>query len=98
MSCCGKKRALARQAAKSRKPSKPTNNSTRQPEAERDTSIRFQYTGQSKLTVVGPNTRKHYRFDGPGAVTIVDPRDRNALAAVSVLRQVSKVTNVTKGF
>lgn len=98
MSCCGKKRAQARRAAKIRKTSQSTNKRTSQHEAKRDTLIYFQYIGKRKLTVVGPNTRKHYRFDSPGAVITVDPKDKHALAAVSALRQVRKVTHVTKEF
>ena len=52
----------------------------------------FQYLGKTGLTVIGPRTRKSYRFDHPGAVVAVDPRDMRSLATVSVLRRVSKPT------
>jgi hypothetical protein len=50
----------------------------------------FQYLGKTGLTVIGPRTRRRYRFDRPGAVVAVDRRDERALAAVSVLRQVAR--------
>lgn len=93
MSCCGKKRAQARQATQARKSSKPTINKSSEPESKHDTAIYFQYLGQRKLTVVGPNTGKHYRFDGPGSVIEVDPKDKGPLSAVTALRQVTKVRN-----
>jgi hypothetical protein len=63
---------------------------------ERDSPAYFQYLGKRGLTVMGPKTRKVYRFDSPGAVVAVDPKDRRALSAVSALRQVRKPTNVAK--
>jgi len=83
MACCGKKRAQARQNTQTRRVTEP---------AERDSPAYFQYVGKTRLKVVGPKTRKLYRFDSPGAVVAVDPRDRSALSAVSALRQVRKPT------
>ena len=60
------------------------------PQPEPASPSYFQYLGKTRLTLIGPNTGKGYRFDGPGAVVAVDPRDRRALASVSVLRQVRK--------
>jgi len=88
MSCCGKKRAQARQPTQVLKSSKPTSNKSSQPESKYDSEIYFQYIGKRKLTVVGPNTGKHYRFDGPGTVIVVDPRDKGPLSAVTALKQV----------
>jgi len=56
--------------------------------AERDSPAFFQYLGQTGLTLIGPRTGKRYRFDGPGAVVAVDPKDQRALAGVTLLRQV----------
>ncbi|MDX1546155.1 MAG: hypothetical protein R3247_04170, partial [Rhodothermales bacterium] len=50
----------------------------------------FQYLGHTGLTVRGPRSGWTYRFDGPGAIVAVDPRDRRALAAIARLRQVPR--------
>jgi hypothetical protein len=51
-------------------------------------TIKFQYTGKTGLTVIGPITGMQYRFDGPGAILPVDARDHRAVAAVPNLRRV----------
>lgn len=40
------------------------------------------------MTVVGPVSGHHYRFDYQGAVVPVDARDRRAVAAIRLLKQV----------
>ncbi|MCP5116738.1 MAG: hypothetical protein GY953_38415 [bacterium] len=55
----------------------------------RSASAYFQYLGTTGMTVRAPITGTAYRFDGPGAILAVDPRDRRALAAVPNLRQVA---------
>jgi hypothetical protein len=52
-------------------------------------AVYFEYVGRTTLTAVGPVSGKHYRFVGPGAQLIVDPRDKLSLAAVPNLRQVT---------
>jgi hypothetical protein len=49
----------------------------------------FEYVGRTALSVVGPATGKHYRFERPGARLEVDLRDRRAMAAVPNLRQLA---------
>ena len=51
-------------------------------------SVQFEYVGSTALTAIGPVSGKRYRFDHPGAVLTVDPRDRPGLAAVPKLRAV----------
>jgi hypothetical protein len=82
--CCGKQR---RQAAQ-----------TTQTHPESDSLVYFQYIGAKGLTVMGPTSHKHYRFDSPGAVVAIDSRDILALAHVPFLRQVRKETDVAQGF
>ena len=48
----------------------------------------FEYTGHTGLTATGPQTRRRYVFDRPGARVVVDGRDVNALRAIAVLRQI----------
>jgi hypothetical protein len=84
MSCCGKLRqpyngAGATHGAGGRAGAPPT---------DRAFVVQFEYTGATGLTVFGPVSGRRYRFDGPGAVVTVDPRDRPGLAAVPRLRQV----------
>ena len=51
-------------------------------------TLRFEYTGQTGLTVLSPITGKRYRFERAGARLDADPRDRALLASVPALRQV----------
>ena len=52
-------------------------------------TITFEYTGQTGLTVIGPVSGRRYRFDGPGAQVVVDPRDRPSLVTMPKLRQIT---------
>jgi hypothetical protein len=47
----------------------------------------FQYIGASGLTVLGPATKRVYRFARPGAILAVDSRDAPSLARVPQLRR-----------
>ena len=89
--CCGKKRAEEAQTTQLHPAPKPEEKITAQPQPESDPLVYFQYLGTKGLTVTAPTSGKRYRFDSPGAIVVVDPRDRGALAGVSVLRQVRKV-------
>jgi hypothetical protein len=44
--------------------------------------------GTTGLTVLGPVTRKRYRFEGHGSRVSVDPRDVPSMAAVPHLRRI----------
>jgi len=50
---------------------------------------RFEYTGQTALTVVSPITGKRYRFSKPGERLEVDPRDQPLLTFVPHLVRVA---------
>jgi hypothetical protein len=52
----------------------------------RPAPVTFVYTGATRLVAEGPVTRRHYRFDHPGAVVDVDGRDAPSFAAVPNLR------------
>jgi hypothetical protein len=59
------------------------------PRAHRFT-VDFEYLGTASLTAVGPVTGQRYRFDNRTArVVAVDVRDRDSLAGVPNLREVS---------
>ena len=49
-------------------------------------TARFQYTGRTGLTVIGPFSRRRYRFNRPDEVLEVDSRDAPSLAAVPHLK------------
>ena len=76
MGCCGDKRTRLYQASNV--------------PAETNTSVYFQYTGKTGMTVIGRETRRRYRFDRPGAVAAVDARDKTALVFVPNLRLVDE--------
>ena len=50
--------------------------------------IGFQYVGKTRLIVIGPVSGIQYRFRGPGARAMVDPRDQWSLDRVPTLSRV----------
>jgi hypothetical protein len=54
----------------------------------RESPIEFIYTGATALTVIGPVTRRCYRFDYTGARLPVNPRDAPGILAIPALRRV----------
>lgn len=89
MGCCGQRRRQHHNAA-SAGPRRARAAVTRPPRAAKRSSYTyFQYIGKTALTAVGPVSGRTYRFDRPGAVVAVDPRDRRSLAAVPSLTQVA---------
>jgi hypothetical protein len=82
MPCCGKARQhLAQVTATTPAEAAPARPAPR-------FSVVFEYTGQTAMTVVGSASGRRYRFAGPGARVVVDPRDRPGLARVPKLREV----------
>jgi hypothetical protein len=75
MSCCGKGRSQLK--------------ATVSPAVARPTTLVFEYIGRTRMSVIGPATRRSYRFDRPGARVLVDGRDRASLSTIPLLRQVS---------
>ncbi|MCU1334075.1 MAG: hypothetical protein JWM08_3067 [Candidatus Angelobacter sp.] len=75
MSCCGRSRVQAAFNA-NRMPAPPVG------------TVAFEYIGMTRLTVIGPVTRKRYEFAGLGARVHVDRSDSNSLAVVPTLRRV----------
>jgi hypothetical protein len=60
---------------------------TRQGQLSAPLAIGFEYVGTTGLTVVGPVTRKRYRFESHGSRVAIDPRDAPSMAAVPHLRR-----------
>lgn len=48
----------------------------------------FQYSGKTRLSVIGGVTRRLYQFDGPAACAIIDGRDVPSLLAIPNLRRI----------
>jgi hypothetical protein len=48
----------------------------------------FQYTGESRLTVIGAGTKTAYHFNGRGSRVVVNGRDVASLTAVPLLIRV----------
>lgn len=89
MACCGRNRQLlsAVPGASSGGTASYASKPGEAAEKKYYTVAYFEYTGKTKLTVIGPRTGKRYVFDKPGAVVMVDLKDRLSLTAVAGLRQ-----------
>jgi hypothetical protein len=74
MGCCGKSRVSFQMPAAIVSPPVGT--------------VAFEYSGTTRLTVIGPVTRVRYDFSAFGARLNVDRRDSNAIADVPSLRRV----------
>jgi endoglucanase Acf2 len=55
-------------------------------------TIRFEYTGKTALTVLGPLTWKAYRFEHPGAQVEVDLEEAALLEVVPHLIRLSSLS------
>jgi len=85
MPCCGKLLQQYRGAVNQANAPRPEPATSA---ADPQFVIRFEYIGQTGLTVIGPVSGRRYRFDRPSAQVAIDPRDRPGLASVPKLRQV----------
>jgi hypothetical protein len=48
----------------------------------------YEYTGSTSMTVTGSVSRTTYRFDGPGAMLQIDPRDLASMSGLPDLRRL----------
>jgi hypothetical protein len=88
MACCGQRRQQISRAIpiqRAHNLALRTNLSRPAPQTQ---GTAFQYFGKTGMTAVGPISGRYYRFNYPGAIVEVDPRDRPSLATVPNLRQV----------
>lgn len=60
---------------------------TSMPATLQKTNSVFEYTGKTALTVMGNITGRRYRFNRPGDLQSIDPRDAAGMMAVPVLRR-----------
>lgn len=90
MSCCGRQRELLSASAPSRAPHAagpaPVTSPAR-PAA--GGNALFEYVGRTALSVVGPVTGLHYRFDRPGSRLPVHPADGAAMTGIPSLRRLT---------
>jgi len=93
MSCCGKKRAqltaglsLGLPTGRALPPAPPAPGAA--PPARSAAPAVFEYDGPTRITALGPVTRRLYRFDRPHARVEVDARDALAVGAVPHLRRL----------
>jgi hypothetical protein len=82
--CCGRQRALARQAVTSAVSASPVGFDG----AESVSDLVFEYTGPGEAAIKGPVTGRIYRFARTGDRRRVDARDRPGLAATAWLRWI----------
>lgn len=90
MGCCGeaRRRAVRARPETSARRALPGINAARSEPLPRRALSYFEYVGRTGMTVIGPITGRHYRFDGRGAVVAVDRRDEPSLPAVPHLRRL----------
>lgn len=82
MSCCGEKRAQLLKTTEAGRVLQREKWTSSKHQPTGNTPVHFQYIGKKKLTVIGRETHRLYRFDRPGAVVALDKRDQHALEAV----------------
>jgi hypothetical protein len=93
MACCGEKRAELVSTPKISHAVPQRGEAVSDHQPEQDTLTYFQYVGKTRLTVIGRETRRLYRFDRPGAVAWVDKRDQRSMEKVPSLRLVRVTTS-----
>lgn len=79
---CGSKRSQLNQQGNVSSVQTKTPSTTQQ-----TTNSIFEYIGKTALTVVGNITGRTYRFNRPGDLQSIDPRDAAGMLAVPVLRR-----------
>jgi hypothetical protein len=84
MSCCGNKRSVFVQSTLNSPGQQIMNNVPKKMWPD----LRFQYIGETGLTIIGNVTGKQYRFNNKGEVQQVDYRDGTAMIHVPVLKKV----------
>ena len=87
MSCCGKQRQSFQTAPTDATRQDSRNNTPQLPSRTWRSTLDFEYTGQTAMTVIGPVSGQRYEFVKPGAVIAVDVRDRRFFAAIPNLKQ-----------
>lgn len=81
MSCCGNGRRVLSETPQ-------THSGTIRVDRAMYSAALFQYTGDSRLTVIGSGTRTAYQFNGRGSRVVVNGRDVASLSAVPLLTRI----------
>jgi hypothetical protein len=85
--CCGNRRANAVATLAHGIGQQPRGVPQARPERPQ---VRFEYTGQTSLAVIGNITGATYRFPAPGAIVPVDGRDAAAVSGVPNVRRTAR--------
>ncbi len=79
---CGNKRSSHQQEAKILSGAVSSERNNLHPN-----NIKFEYTGETGLSVTGSITGKRYRFNFTGDTQLIDYRDVNSMAGIRVLKK-----------
>jgi hypothetical protein len=91
MPCCGKGREQLRNQQSAQANAVPNSRqhaTTQLPRRTYFTTLRFEYLGDTPVTLESPNTGRRYRFEHRGDRLEIDLRDRPWLASQPNLRQL----------
>lgn len=93
MSCCGNKRVKLQEGAQTKHRLEENGIRSVRHQPTKETPIYFQYTGKTKLRVIGRVTHKLYKFDKPGAIVLIDKRDQRGLESILSITQVKRISS-----
>ena len=85
MPCCGKKRQMLGRGSPERPRPRSVTGGPPVPPRGRASALRFQYVGRTALQVRGSWSGRLYNFERPGAILMIDPRDRRGMEKVPKL-------------
>jgi hypothetical protein len=88
--CCGRNRQALPSMGRVSQPLRAVHHGGVQTSAASAVTY-FQYNGRTALTVHGSVSGTVYRFQGPGRRVVVDTRDRQSLAGIPQLSEVSSL-------
>lgn len=89
--CCGRNRQALPSMGRVPQPLRAVHHGGAETSASATAVTYFQYNGRTAMTVHGPVSGTVYRFQGPGRRVVVDPRDRQSLAGIPQLSEVSSL-------
>ena len=80
MACCGQRRAQASVTGKAAEANRLPRSMPR--------VVLYEYTGTTRMTVIGSVSGLSYRFEQPGAKLQIDSRDASSMAGLPNLRRL----------
>ena len=82
---CGKNRTALKQQSNT---AQNFQHKTETVPVQTKSTVIFQYTGKTALTITGNITKKSYRFNFPGDIQHINSSDAMALGNISVLKRL----------